>query len=268
MANEKKVENFTPYEKNHRLERLLFLTIIVNEGQESAIVSLVQEAEAAVSFTLRGKGTATSDFYEVMGLGESNKHVILTVIKEANWATLKTKLLLRFAVSKWSKGVAYATTLDSLCGISTYKILTNTRLSNSEAKGASVMEEKNLAEKKDEYEIIAAIVNDGFTDLVMNAAKGAGAHGGTILTARGTGNKDIEKFFGVVITPEKQIVLILVPRKIRDVVMEAIGKEAGINTRGQGICFSFPASDVVGVYEEASESEPKAALSESEGGSK
>ena len=71
-----------------------------------------------------------------------------------------------------------------------------------------------------DYQMVMAIVNNGFTDLVMNAAKNAGARGGTIMTAHGTGNKEIEKFFGVVVTPEKEIVMILVPSAIKDQVME------------------------------------------------
>ena len=63
----------------------------------------------------------------------------------------------------------------------------------------------------------------------------------------GTGNTDIAKFFGVVITPEKQIVVILVPKAIKDKVIESIYKEVGINTKGQGIAFSFSCSDVVGI---------------------
>ena len=70
-----------------------------------------------------------------------------------------------------------------------------------------------------DYQMVMAIVNNGFTDLVMNAAKNAGARGGTIMTAHGTGNKEIEKFFGVVVTPEKEIVMILVPSAIKDQVM-------------------------------------------------
>ena len=106
------------------------------------------------------------------------------------------------------------------------------------------MEEIN---KNDNYEMIMAIVNDGYTDLVMDAAKKAGARGGTVLTARGTGNKDIEKFFGVVITPEKQIVMILVPKDMKDAVIASIYKECGINTKGQGIAFAMPVSDVIGI---------------------
>lgn len=113
------------------------------------------------------------------------------------------------------------------------------------------MNEVDVKNKKD-YSVIFAIVNNGFTDLVMTAAKAAGARGGTIITARGTGNKSMEKFFGVLITPEKEIVMILVPKKIKDAVLLSINKEAGINTKGQGIAFSLPVSDVVGIYEETS----------------
>jgi nitrogen regulatory protein PII len=97
------------------------------------------------------------------------------------------------------------------------------------------------------YEAILVIVNNGFTDLVMNAARAAGARGGTIISARGTGNKEIEKFFGVVITPEKEIVMILVKSEIRDAVLAAVNKEAGIDSKGQGIAFSIPVSDVAGL---------------------
>ncbi|MCR4562921.1 MAG: P-II family nitrogen regulator [Bacilli bacterium] len=103
------------------------------------------------------------------------------------------------------------------------------------------------------FEVVMAIVNDGFTDLVMEAAKKAGARGGTILQARGTGNKEIEQFFGVRITPEKQIVMIIVPKDIRDEVLRLIYEAAGLNTKGQGIAFSFATSDVVGIQTENKE---------------
>ena len=99
----------------------------------------------------------------------------------------------------------------------------------------------------DNYEVIYSIVNHGYSDLVMNAAKEAGARGGTIMTARGTGNKEAETFFGISVTPEKEIVLILVPKAIRDKVLLAINEGAGMSTRGMGIAFSVPVTDVVGI---------------------
>ncbi len=102
----------------------------------------------------------------------------------------------------------------------------------------------------DNYELVICIVNHGFTDLVMTAARDAGARGGTVFTARGTGNKDMEQLFGVTITPEKEVVLILVPSSIRDAVLLSVNKGAGMDTKGQGIAFAVPVKDVVGIGEE------------------
>jgi nitrogen regulatory protein PII len=186
----------------------------------------------------------------VLGLGENHKQIVLSLVKESNWAKLKGLLFKRFTISEWSRGVACIIKIDSLCGVSVYKMLTDNR--GLTEKGETPMASDSF-EKKSDYEVVMVIVNDGYTDLVMDAARKAGAKGGTIITARGTGNKDIEKFFGVVITPEKQVVVILVPKKIKDEVIGAVYKEVGINTKGQGIAFSMPASDVVGIVEDIPE---------------
>jgi nitrogen regulatory protein PII len=95
--------------------------------------------------------------------------------------------------------------------------------------------------------LIMVIVNKGYTDLVMEAALDSGARGGTVLNARGTGNSQIEEFYGVQIKPDKEIVMIVVNNEIKDKVLEAIGKAAGLNTKGQGIAFVLPVSDTVGL---------------------
>ena len=99
----------------------------------------------------------------------------------------------------------------------------------------------------EKFELVIVLVNTGFTELVMDAAREQGAHGGTVVHARGTGNKEMEKRFGVVITPDKEMVLILVNKKIADKVLSAIYKQAGLQTKGQGIAFTLPVEDVVGL---------------------
>lgn len=94
-------------------------------------------------------------------------------------------------------------------------------------------------------ELIVCIINNGFSDLVMEAAKRSGAKGGTTFHARGTGNLDIEKFFGITISPDKEVVLIVVEKDIKDEVVTAIYKDAGLNTKGQGIVFTLPVDDFV-----------------------
>ena len=97
------------------------------------------------------------------------------------------------------------------------------------------------------FEVVFVLVNAGFSDLVMDAAREVGARGGTIMHARGSGNKEMEKKYGIVITPDKELIMILVNKKIRDDVLNAVNKAAGLSTVGQGIAFVLPVEEVAGL---------------------
>jgi len=97
------------------------------------------------------------------------------------------------------------------------------------------------------HELLIVLANDGFSDVVMKAAVEEGAKGGTILHGRGTGNKDMEKKYGLAITPNKEIILILVACDIKDKVMAAVNKAAGIETDAQAFIFSLPADHISGL---------------------
>ena len=107
------------------------------------------------------------------------------------------------------------------------------------------------------HEAIFCIVNSGYSDAVMEAAKKFGARGGTVINARGTASKEAETFFHITIEPEKEIVMILVPTKIKDDVLHALYKEVGLDTAGQGIAFSVPVDGVVGITDTPSVVETK-----------
>lgn len=97
------------------------------------------------------------------------------------------------------------------------------------------------------HEVIFCIVNTGFADEVMDAAREFGARGGTVIRARGTANQEAEKIFNIAIQPEKEIVMILVDSKIKNDILHALYKAVGLKTPGQGIAFSVPVEDVVGL---------------------
>ena len=97
------------------------------------------------------------------------------------------------------------------------------------------------------HEVIFCIVNAGFSEAVMDAAREVGARGGTVLHASGTANSDAEKIFGITIQPEKDVVMILVSCEIRDKVLHALYENVGLKTEGQGIAFALPVQDVVGL---------------------
>ena len=100
---------------------------------------------------------------------------------------------------------------------------------------------------KAKYELIIAIVNQGFADSVMDAARACGAKVGTILSARGTARQEAEKKFDILIHPEKEMVMIIAKADIKEAILHAIYKEVGLDTPGQGIAFSTPVDDTIGI---------------------
>lgn len=99
----------------------------------------------------------------------------------------------------------------------------------------------------EKYELVMCIVNEGFSEAVMDAARSVGAAGGTVLSGHGTANKQAEEFFNISIEPLKNIVLIVVPKHIKDDVLKAVYEKAGFNTPGKGIAFSLPVDQAVGL---------------------
>ena len=100
---------------------------------------------------------------------------------------------------------------------------------------------------KEKFELIMCIVNSGFSETVMGYAREAGAKGGTVLQARGTAKDEVESAFNISIHPEKEIVMILVNKSIKEAVLHSLYKNVGLDSPGQGIAFSVPVDDVVGI---------------------
>ncbi len=97
------------------------------------------------------------------------------------------------------------------------------------------------------YELIVTIVNKGGAEKAVEASKKAGAQGGTIVFARGTGNHEQVKLFGITIEPEKELVLTLVDRKKTAKVLDAIVEEVDLNQPGKGIAFVLNVEKVAGI---------------------
>ena len=101
--------------------------------------------------------------------------------------------------------------------------------------------------KTDNYEVILAIVDDGYAEDVMDVAREQGAKGGTILSARGVAKEEAAAFFGITLHSEKEIVMMVVPKDIKDNVLNAIYKEMGMSKKAKGIAFSLPVTDTAGL---------------------
>ena len=101
--------------------------------------------------------------------------------------------------------------------------------------------------KTNDYEVIFAIVDEGFAEDVMDVARQQGARGGTIINARGVAREEAAAFFGITLHMEKEIVMMVVPKTIKDDVLNAIYKEMGMAKKAHGIAFSLPVTDTAGL---------------------
>ena len=111
--------------------------------------------------------------------------------------------------------------------------------------------------KTNEHEVIFAIVNSGYAEDVMDVAREHGVRGGTILSARGVVREEAAAFFGITLHQDKDMLMMVVDRQIRDEVLNAIYKEMGMAKKAKGIAFSLPVSDVAGLAPAEPPEQPK-----------
>lgn len=107
------------------------------------------------------------------------------------------------------------------------------------------------------YEVIFAIVNAGYAEDAMSAAREEGARGGTIISGRGVAREEEATFFGITIHAEKELLMIVVEKDIRDKVLHALYKKMGMQQKAQGIVFSMPVSDAAGLASATEKNENK-----------
>ena len=177
---------------------------VVNNGQAERFMSIAKKAGAGGGTVIPAKGTASSKFLRMLGLGDKSKEVVLIVIDQ-------------------EKGK---------------KIVDDVR-SDAKIQGVAAllgsMEEKTMSSK---WKMITIIVNTGYADDIMDAARKAGAQGGTITHARGTGTEEDAKFFGVQIVPEKEMIFILCKSDDTDKIVEAISSLKCLDEPGIGIIYT------------------------------
>ena len=106
-----------------------------------------------------------------------------------------------------------------------------------------------------EHEVIFAIINSGYADEAMEVAKENGARGGTIINARGVAGKEAAAFFGITFHEDKEILMLVVTKDLRDGILNALYQQMGMGKKARGIAFSLPVSDVAGLVKEPEEGE-------------
>ena len=202
------------------------IAAIVPNGQGQEISLAARGAGAPGGTIIPARGTAPNSALAILGFGDSSKEILLTVIPDS--VEQKVSAIIKEECQKRKgKGALFLLEVNSFI--------------KSGSKGNLFAEEKSM-EQNEGYQMINVIVNKGYAEDAMAAARSAGAGGGTVLTGRGTAKEGDEKFFGVEIVPEKELLMILAPNQKARAVVEAINGLDCFANSGSGIIFTANAS--------------------------
>ncbi|MCQ2429828.1 MAG: P-II family nitrogen regulator [Clostridia bacterium] len=220
------------------MNELYWCISILDRKRLPEALPLYEENHASVNVVTLGHGTATNETLDYLGLDETEKAVILTCVTRSVWVSLKKDLERRLRIDVPGTGIAFIIPVSSMGGQPALDFLTD---------GQSFEKGEVSEMKGTQRELLVVISNQGYNETVMDAARAAGAAGGTVIHARGTGMESAEKFFGVSLASEKDVILIVTATKDRNTIMESIMKNAGMDTRAKAIVFSLPISETAGL---------------------
>ena len=212
-------------------EPMSVIFTIVERGKGAAAIKLYTRNQVYLHTQFPGKGTATSEIMDILGLGSTEKDIIISYATSAAASLLLGKLDndLRGAVT--SGGIAFSVPLTGLSNLVLATITYKTELKKGDSKMSS--------ERKGENSLILITCNQGTSDVVMESAKKAGARGGTVFRARLSGVEELENSYGLTLTPEKEILMIIVPNGIRNAVMESINQAHGLRSEAEAVICSL-----------------------------
>ena len=108
-------------------QKLKLLITIVNREKADFYMDLIQSFDVNMQFRASARGTASTDILHMMGLMESEKAVIFSVIREDMVKPALEALSARFATIKNGKGIAYTVPMTSVIGVAIYQFLSNNR---------------------------------------------------------------------------------------------------------------------------------------------
>lgn len=215
----------------------ILVTVVARLDAKKFLSFFQQEGVHCLTVTV-GRGTASGEMLDYFGLKDSEKMVLFCAAGWDEWKGIARKLLRKMGLEAPGTGVSFLVPLSSVGGGRVLQLLSGGQMQPPE-------EESEM--KNTPFELLVAVVNQGYTGLAMEAARSAGAGGGTVIHARGTGEGPERQFLGVSLAPEKEIIFIVVRKAQKNAVMTAIMEKAGLSTRAGSIVFSLPVTGVAGL---------------------
>ena len=211
-----------------------FIISITSPEALPVLTGVCEDMALPLNVTLSGRGTAVKSMLDVLGIESNLKRIMFSVANEEKTREFITRQKRQLQLGVPGHGIVIAVPIKSVGGGNTVAYLNGGR------------SPKYTPDLSCAYELIIAIANEGGTDAVMNAARAAGARGGTVLHGKGTGAKGAPKFYNISIAAEKEVILIVSAAEQKAEIMRSILRKAGPDSDAGAIVFSLPASAVAG----------------------
>ena len=112
-------------EKNLAPQKLKLLFTVVNRKKAEFYADFLQSFEVNMQLTLAAKGTAGAEILNLLGISDSEKSVIISVIKEEKASKALSALDEKFRTIKNGKGIAYTVPMSGTIGVAIYRFLAN-----------------------------------------------------------------------------------------------------------------------------------------------
>ncbi len=217
---------------------LYMMVTIADRSCGKKFTSLYEEYGVHVTLSTVGSGTAVSEMLNYFGLEKTEKVLVFSIVTGSVWKEIKKDLQKKLKIDVPGTGVAFIIPLSSIAGKKPLFFLT---------EGLNFKKGEESALKDTKYELLVVIANQGYTDMIMEAARDANAGGGTVIHAKGSGMERAEKFMGVSLVNEKEMVFIVVKTEIKNDVMRSIMDKAGLESKAHSILFSLPVTSTAGM---------------------
>ena len=173
---------------------------ITDRRSTDAFLQLYEQQGVTVNLRTVGSGTAVQETLSTLGLEKTEKAVLMAVVTEDSWKKIQRGLRRTLRIDVPGTGIAFTVPLSSIGGRRALQFLT-------EHQPLTLKEESTLKDTR--YELLLVIANQGHTGSIMDAARAAGAGGGTVIHAKGTGMEGAARFLGMELVNEKELVLIV-----------------------------------------------------------
>ena len=222
---------------------LKLLVVIVHDDRAEKVTELFRESQVFFHYHVRGHGTASSEVLRLLGLDVTEKLVILAVCTRQTIYKLHKKVATKLHLLAPGHGIAFIMPLSGISKVALHILEHEMIRDMEESEGNVMIEEKRQLN----HDLILALVKRGYSEELMDAARAAGAGGGTVIQAHRVAPAAPLKFWGASLQEEKDIVAIVSPRETKAQIMLAINDKCGLKTEAQGWTFSLPVESVSGL---------------------